>query len=65
MRLVEWGKNRMDQNGHMDMVDANIMKDELSEEKVLQFFRISMLCTAESWKVRPHMKEVIELLDRI
>ncbi|KAM7507918.1 hypothetical protein LguiA_018371 [Lonicera macranthoides] len=65
IRLVQWAKNMMEQNRHIEMVDANIMKDDLKEEEVLEFFRIAMLCASESSRYRPTMKKVVESLDRI
>lgn len=65
IRLVEWFKNMMEQNRHIEMVDANIMKDDLKEGEVLEFFRIAILCTSESARYRPTMEEVVESLDHI
>lgn len=65
IRLIEWATNMVSQNKQMDMIDANIMREELREGQVVEFFRIATLCTLENWKYRPAMKEVVELLDAL
>lgn len=65
IRLVEWATRMVSQNREMEMVDVGIPREELKEHEVLEFFRIATFCTAESHKLRPSMKEVVELLDRV
>ncbi|XP_059630473.1 leucine-rich repeat receptor protein kinase EMS1-like [Cornus florida] len=65
IRLVEWTRKMVEQNRQMEMVDANISRDGLREDEVVEFFRIATLCSSESSKDRPPMKEVVELLNQI
>lgn len=66
VRLVEWAKKMVERNRHMEILDANISREEgLNESGVVEFFRIALLCTSDSSKDRPPMREVVELLNRI
>ncbi|KAF7114123.1 hypothetical protein RHSIM_RhsimUnG0099100 [Rhododendron simsii] len=65
VRLVEWAKKKVDQDRHMEILDANISREGLKEPAVVEFLRIAILCTSDSSKDRPPMKEVVELLNRI
>ncbi|KAK3043906.1 hypothetical protein RJ639_000605 [Escallonia herrerae] len=63
--LVECAGKRVAENRQMEMVDANLTRDGLQEEGVVEFIRIATLCTSEMPKYRPAMKEVVELLNGI
>ncbi|XP_022134181.1 probable serine/threonine-protein kinase PBL15 [Momordica charantia] len=63
--LIEWARNLVAQNRHMEMVDASISREELMEANVKEYFRIACLCTSEKSKERPPMYDVVELLDRL
>ncbi|XP_022963746.1 putative serine/threonine-protein kinase [Cucurbita moschata] len=63
--LIEWARILVAQNKHMEMVDASILKEDLVEANVKEYFRIACLCTSEKSKERPLMLNVVELLDRI
>ncbi|KAH7849961.1 hypothetical protein Vadar_025688 [Vaccinium darrowii] len=66
VRLVEWAKKMVERNRHMEILDANISREEgLNESGVVEFFRIAILCTSDSSKDRPPMREVVELLNQI
>ncbi|CAK9134680.1 unnamed protein product [Ilex paraguariensis] len=65
IRLIDWLRKMVEQNRHLEMVDANILRDELKEDMVVEFFRIAKMCSDEVCKFRPGMQEVIELLDKI
>ncbi|XP_058193802.1 leucine-rich repeat receptor protein kinase EMS1-like [Rhododendron vialii] len=65
VRLVEWAKKKVAQDRHMDILDANISREGLKESAVVEFLRIAILCTSNSFKDRPPMMEVVELLNRI
>ncbi|KAF7131850.1 hypothetical protein RHSIM_Rhsim09G0034400 [Rhododendron simsii] len=63
--LVEWAREKVAQNGHMEILNANISRAGLEESGVVVFFRIALLCASHSFLDRPPMREVVELLKRI
>ena len=66
IRIVEWCKKMVQQNSEMKIIDSAILKEDLKEKQVVEFFRIALLCVEESApKHRPSMIEVVELLDGI
>ncbi|XP_059631541.1 phytosulfokine receptor 2-like [Cornus florida] len=65
IRLVEWARKMVVLKRQMEILDANIPRDGLIEGNVVEFFRVACLCTSDSGKFRPAMKEVVELLNRI
>lgn len=65
VRLVEWIGRMVEQERYMEMVDANISKDDLEKSMVEEVFKIGVRCDDEKWKVRPTMREVVEELDNI
>ncbi|GAA0141286.1 hypothetical protein LIER_35366 [Lithospermum erythrorhizon] len=65
IRLIEWVNQMMEKNNYIEMVDANILKDDLNETVVVEYFKIASMCVTESSKHRPSMKEVVDLLDGI
>ncbi|KAF7131914.1 hypothetical protein RHSIM_Rhsim09G0034500 [Rhododendron simsii] len=65
VRLVEWAREKLAQNLHMEILDANISRAGLEESGVVEFLRIALLCASYSSKDRPPMREVVELLNRI
>ncbi|KAK1407326.1 hypothetical protein QVD17_38940 [Tagetes erecta] len=65
IRMVEWAIKMVSEKREMKMLDASVLKDDLKEKEVLEFFRIATLCTNESPKYRPRMNEVVKLLNQI
>ncbi|KAF7132831.1 hypothetical protein RHSIM_Rhsim09G0033800 [Rhododendron simsii] len=65
VRFVEWAKEKVDQNLHMEILDANISRAGLEESGVVVFLRIALLCASDSSMDRPTMREVVELLKGI
>lgn len=62
VRLVEWATKMVSQNREMEMVDAGILKEDLKESEVVEFFRIATLCTSEVPITRCSMNDVVQLL---
>lgn len=65
IRLIEWVNQMMEKKKYIEMVDGNILKDDLNEIAVVEYFKIAAICISESSKERPSMKEVVDLLDGI
>ncbi|KAF5796845.1 putative protein kinase RLK-Pelle-LRR-Xb-1 family [Helianthus annuus] len=65
VRLVEWVMNMVSQNQQMKLLDARILKDELNKEEVHEYLSIATFCISEIPKLRPTMKEVVNLFDQI
>ncbi|KAG2663052.1 hypothetical protein I3843_16G008600 [Carya illinoinensis] len=63
--LVEWAKGMVAHNRQMEMLDANIMREELSEANVKNYFEIARSCTSEIARERPTMGQVVESLNAI
>ncbi|XP_040998790.1 phytosulfokine receptor 2 [Juglans microcarpa x Juglans regia] len=63
--LVEWAKKMVAQNRQMEMLDANIMREELLEANVKKYFEIASSCISEISRDRPTMAKVVELLNQI
>ncbi|XP_058183960.1 leucine-rich repeat receptor protein kinase EMS1-like [Rhododendron vialii] len=63
--LVEWAREKVAQNGHMEILNGNISRVGLEESGVVEFLRIALLCASDSSMDRPPMREVVELLKRI
>ncbi|XP_031287790.1 phytosulfokine receptor 2-like [Pistacia vera] len=63
--LVEWSRTMVEQNREIEMVDSNISREELSENKVKEYFRIACNCTNEKTRERPAMKEVVKDLEEL
>ncbi|GMY29515.1 putative serine/threonine-protein kinase [Fagus crenata] len=65
--LIVWARKMMDQNQHMEMVDASILKENslIEEGHVKEYFEIAGMCTSEIRRERPAMAKVVELLNRI
>lgn len=63
--LVQWAAKMVSQNGEMEMVDGNILREGLVEAFVKEYFEIAGACTRDSPRDRPTMAEVVELLSRI
>lgn len=63
--LVEWTRIMVEKNREIEMVDSNISKEELSEIKVKEYFRIACNCTNEKSRERPAMKEVVKDLEEL
>ncbi|KAJ4701069.1 Receptor-like kinase [Melia azedarach] len=61
--LVEWARTMVRRNKEMEMVDANISREGLSEVKIKEYFRIASMCTKEKSRERPAMSNVVQLLD--
>ncbi|KAF7132943.1 hypothetical protein RHSIM_Rhsim09G0034300 [Rhododendron simsii] len=64
-RFVEWAREKVAQNLHMEILGANISRAGLEESGVVEFLRIALLCASYSSRDRPPMREVVELLKRI
>ncbi|XP_058182686.1 leucine-rich repeat receptor protein kinase EMS1-like [Rhododendron vialii] len=62
VNFVEWAKDKVAQNLHMEILDANISRAGLEESGVVEFLRIALLCASDSSMDRPPMREVVELL---
>ncbi|KAK3009799.1 hypothetical protein RJ639_015162 [Escallonia herrerae] len=60
--LIEWTNKMVAQDKVMEMVDANISREGLKEEEVAKVIWIATMSTATSPRLRPKMKEVVELL---
>ncbi|KAI8003675.1 Leucine-rich repeat receptor protein kinase EMS1 [Camellia lanceoleosa] len=65
VRLAEWARKMAEKNQQMKMLDANISRDGLNRDGVVEFFKIATSCSSEECKLRPSMKEVMESLNRI
>ncbi|WMV26817.1 hypothetical protein MTR67_020202 [Solanum verrucosum] len=65
IRLVNWISGMVEQERYMEMVDANLSKDELKESAIVEYFRIAMMCANENYHARPPMNEVVKILDGI
>ncbi|XP_058183958.1 leucine-rich repeat receptor protein kinase EMS1-like [Rhododendron vialii] len=65
VRLVEWAREKLAQNLHMEILDANISRAGLEQSGVVEFLRIAFLCASDSSMDRPPMREVVELLNQI
>ncbi|KAL7208438.1 hypothetical protein ACSBR1_030229 [Camellia fascicularis] len=65
VRLAEWARKMAEKNQQMKMLDANISRDGLNQDGVVEFFKIATSCSSEECKLRPSMKEVMESLNRI
>lgn len=63
--LVEWARKMVAQNRQMEMVDANITREELTEDNVKDYFQIAILCTGQVPKERPSMAQAVEMLNQI
>lgn len=64
MSLVEWARKMVAQDEYMVMLDPSVSSKGLSEESVVEFFKIAVLCTDEVSKFRPTMNQVLELLEK-
>ncbi|KAI8536437.1 hypothetical protein RHMOL_Rhmol10G0257100 [Rhododendron molle] len=53
VRSVEWAKEKVAQNLHMEILDANISRAGLEESGVVEFLRIALLCASDSSMDRP------------
>lgn len=62
MGVVQWARKMVAQNREMEMVDVNISREGLVEADVKEYFRIACLCANESFRDRPAMRDVVNLL---
>ncbi|KAI7747713.1 hypothetical protein M8C21_014593 [Ambrosia artemisiifolia] len=65
IRFDEWAMRMVSQNQEMKLLDVRILKDNLNEKEVLEFFNIATFCICETPKSRPSMEEVVKLLEQI
>lgn len=63
--LLEWARTMVERNKEIELVDSNIPREELSEVRVEEYFRIAGLCTNEKSRERPAMSSVVQLLDEL
>uniref|UniRef100_A0A2P2J0J4 Uncharacterized protein MANES_12G141600 n=1 Tax=Rhizophora mucronata TaxID=61149 RepID=A0A2P2J0J4_RHIMU len=64
--LIEWARNMLGENRHMEMLDSKLkMTEEITEDRVKEYFRIASWCTSEFMKDRPAMSEVVVDLLRL
>lgn len=63
--LREWAAKMLDQGRQVEMVDANVHRESLTESHVGEYMRIACLCTCEMAKDRLSMIEVVTLLDTL
>ena len=64
--LVDWARNMLFKNQHMEMVDAYISREDgLIQVQVKEYFEIAGMCTCEIRRCRPTMPEVVQWLNRI
>lgn len=63
--LIQWARKMVEGKSEMEIVDANIPREELNEDKVKEYFRIASMCANEVSRERPAMREVVGLLNRL
>ncbi|XP_047341734.1 leucine-rich repeat receptor protein kinase EMS1-like [Impatiens glandulifera] len=65
VRLVDWARKMAEMNREMEMLDGYIVKEGLSVISVVEYFRIANMCTDETPRMRPLMRDIVDLLDQI
>ncbi|XP_058181120.1 leucine-rich repeat receptor protein kinase EMS1-like [Rhododendron vialii] len=60
--FAEWAREKVAQNLHMEILDANISRAGVQESGVVEFLRIALLCASYLDTDRPPVREVVELL---
>lgn len=64
-RLVNWISGMVEQERYMEMVDANLSRNDLKGSAIVEYFKIAMMCANENFHARPPMNEVVEILNGI
>ncbi|KAM5552094.1 putative receptor-like protein kinase [Rosa sericea] len=65
LRLPQCAKKLVAQSMHMDLVDSRILRQELNEASVIEYFRIALSCLKKDPKKRPEMSEVVQMLNEL
>ncbi|CAN0857616.1 Brassinosteroid LRR receptor kinase BRL2 [Linum grandiflorum] len=65
MGLIEWARRMIGVNSYEEMLDGNMGREGVSEEKVKEYFRIASMCCNEINGERPVMPQVVDMLNSL